>query len=132
VDRSAQQHYIENVLRGVVSSAGLVVQFNCPNWKQFDFQGDLPAGLQCVDGLQRYTAVQRHLEGEVRPFGLSIDELDGTAFSARRYRFRVCVHSFQSKAELIQHYLDLNAGGAPHSAEEIQRIRRMLSELKKA
>lgn len=120
-----QRHFVENVLRGVVSSSGFVIQFNCPNWENHNYSGDLPLGFQCIDGLQRITAVQAFLDGHVRPFGLSAGELDGSYFSMRgsRYRFRMAVHDFQSRSELLQHYLDLNAGGTPHTAEEIERVR---------
>lgn len=120
-----QRHFVENVLRGVVSSSGFVIQFNCPNWENHNYSGDLPLGFQCIDGLQRITAVQAFLGGHVRPFGLSAGELDGSYFSMRgsRYRFRMAVHDFQSRSELLQHYLDLNAGGTPHTAEEIERVR---------
>lgn len=121
-----QRHFIENVLRGVVSSSGFLVQMNCPNWDfaDADYVGDLPLGMQCIDGLQRITAAQQFLAGEVRPFGLSVGDLDGSAFSAKGslLRFRVAVHNFQSRADLLQHYLDLNAGGTPHSPAEIERV----------
>ena len=122
-----QQHYIENVLRGVISSSGFMVQFNCPNWENDNYAGDLPIGMQCIDGLQRISAVLKFLDGEVRPFGLQANDLAGSSFSLKsgNYRFRVAIHTFQTKAELLQHYLDLNAGGTPHSHEEIERIRQM-------
>lgn len=119
-----KQHFIENVLRGVVSSSGFLVQFNCPNWESDDFVGDLPTGMQCIDGLQRISAVMDFLSGAVRPFGLTVEDLSGTYFSIKsRYRFRVAMHNFSYRADLLQHYLDLNAGGTPHSAEEIERVR---------
>ena len=134
-----QQHFIENVLRGVVTSAGFHVQFNCPNWDNVDYAGDLPRGLQCLDGLQRITAVRDFLAGKVKPFGLSVSDLAGSRFSPRRsyyrfspsrsyYRFlRVSIHNFERKADLLAHYLDLNAGGTPHSAEDLERVRAMLA-----
>lgn len=123
-----QQHFIENVLRGVVSSAGLVVQFNCPNWNNSQYAGDLPRGLQCIDGLQRITAVRGFMDGSVRPFGLSRTDLENSSYSVRgsNYRLRFAIHNFQSKAELLQHYLDLNAGGTQHTQEELSRVRAML------
>lgn len=121
-----QRHYIENCLRGVVSSSGFVVQFNCPNWEDDKYEGDLPRGVQCIDGLQRITAVLKFLAGEVRPFGLCPDDLARSRFMIRTsYRFRVAIHNFTSRADLLQHYLDLNAGGTPHSVEEIERVRQM-------
>ena len=126
---SQQQHFIENVLRGVVTSAGFHIQFNCANWDNVDYVGDLPRGLQCLDGLQRITAVRDFLAGKVKPFGLSATDLAGSRFSPRRgyYRFRVAVHNFERKADLLAHYLDLNAGGTPHSSDELERVRAMLA-----
>jgi hypothetical protein len=130
-----QQHFIENVLRGVISTAGFLVQFNCPNWEMADdgYQGDLPRGVQCIDGLQRITAVQDFLDGKVRPFGLGVDDLKSSSFSIKsgRFRFRLAMHNFKMRAELLQHYLDLNAGGTPHGASEIDRVRGLLLEAKK-
>jgi hypothetical protein len=119
-----QLHYIENVLRGVVSSSGFVIQFNCPNWDLSDYEGDLPRGFQCVDGLQRLTAVGEFLAGNVRPFGFCPDDLDGSSFKSK-YHFRFAIHNFTRRVDLLQHYLDLNAGGTPHAPEEIERVRQM-------
>ncbi|MYM92553.1 DUF262 domain-containing protein [Duganella vulcania] len=122
-------HFIENVLRGVVSSSGSLVQFNCPNWDEYDYAGDLPRGMQCIDGLQRITAVLEFIKGEVRPFGLTVADLAGSAFAIKsRFRFRVAVHNFTRRADLLQHYLDLNAGGTPHSMDEIERVMHMRDE----
>lgn len=121
-----QRHFIENVLRGVVSSSGFVVQFNCPNWDNADYEGDLPRGFQCIDGLQRLTAVTKFLSGNVRPFGLCPDDLEYSSFMIKsKYRFRFAIHNFTRRVDLLQHYLDLNAGGTPHSSEEIDRVRQM-------
>lgn len=122
-----QRHYIENIMRGVVTSGGMHIQFNCPNWDNDKYEGDLPRGLQCIDGLQRITAVREYLEGRVKPFGLSLDEIKGSRYAPVRgvYRFRVGIHAFEKKSELLAHYLALNAGGTPHSAEEIARVRAM-------
>lgn len=121
-----QRHYIENCLRGVVSSSGFVVQFNCPNWDDDNYDGDLPRGVQCIDGLQRITAVLKFLAGEVRPFGLCSDDFARSRFMIKTsYRFRVAIHNFTRRADLLQHYLDLNAGGTPHSSEELERVRQM-------
>lgn len=123
-----QRHFIENVLRGVVASSGFLIQFNCPNWESDDYRGDLPLGMQCVDGLQRITAVREFLADRVRPFGLGIDDLAGSSFSVKsRYRFRVAIHNFRTRADLLQHYLDLNAGGTPHSPDEIKRVQGLLA-----
>lgn len=120
-----QRHFIENALRGVISSSGFLLQFNCPNWENFNYTGDLPRGFQCIDGLQRLTAVREFMAGRVRPFGLTPDDLNCSRYSVRgsTYRFRLAIHDFTTRADLLQHYLDLNAGGTPHSAAEIERVR---------
>lgn len=122
-----QQHFVENTLRGVISSSGFLLQFNCPNWDNDRYAGDLPRGLQCIDGLQRITAIQGFLAGTVKPFGLHVGDLENSTFSVRRhmYRFRVAIHNFERRADLLQHYLDLNAGGTPHSQAEIVRVREL-------
>lgn len=81
--KAQQSHYLENCLRGVVSMGGLLIQFNCPTFSDNMEGCDLPPGLQCVDGLQRYTAVTEFVKGNVKPFGLTADELLGTQFSPK-------------------------------------------------
>lgn len=39
----------------------------------------------------------------------------------------MAIHTFTRRADLLQHYLDLNTGGTPHSAEEIARVRGLLN-----
>lgn len=128
--REQQAHFIENVMRRVVSRAMLVIQFNCPYWGDSDYTGDLPREMQIVDGLQRLTAVREYLKGNVRPFGLSIDAFDRSDFDVRRRHYfllRFEVHTFQTRKALLQHYLDLNVGGTPHAPVEIDRVRGLLA-----
>ena len=129
----AQQiHYVENALRGIVAQTAFVIQLNCPNWENDDYQGELPRGMQCIDGLQRLTAIQRLMAGDIKPFGLSLEDLEYSSFSLKgvSYRFRIEMFTFQTRAELLKHYLDLNTGGTPHSADEIERVKRLLEETK--
>ena len=123
-----QVHYIENALRGIVPQTAFVIQFNCPNWNDEDFIGDLPKGFQCIDGLQRLTAIQKFMNGDVQPFGLSLTDLEFSSYSMKgcTYRFRLEIFDFTQKKDLLQHYLDFNTGGTPHSASEIERVKNML------
>lgn len=124
--KEQQLHFIENCLRGVVSSSGFVIQMNCPNWDSDKVKTDLPKGFQCIDGLQRYTAVQEFLNGNIKPFGLTVDDLHYSSFMIKTsYRFRVAVHTFTKKKDLLDHYLAINTGGTPHSAAEIERVKAM-------
>lgn len=124
-----QAHYIENVYRGVIPHEAMLIQFNCPHFDDWDYDGELPREMQIVDGLQRLTAVRNFLAGEVKPFGLAIDDLAGSSYDPRRqrYRLRIAVHTFPHRADLLRHYLDLNTGGTPHAAAEIDRVRELLT-----
>lgn len=122
-----QTHFIENCLRGVVPSSGYLIQFNSPSWGDEGAQTDLPAGLQCVDGLQRFTAVNEFVGGRIKPFGIRVDELAGTRFCHKRMHMKVAVHGFTRRADLLEHYLAINAGGTPHSASELDRVKELLS-----
>jgi hypothetical protein len=120
-----QRRFIESVLRGTVSSSGFVLQFNCPNWENDNYAGDMPAGFECIDGLQRYTAVQAFVAGEIKPFGLSVEELQGSTYAIHRYSFKIAVHCFQNRVDLLNHYLAHNDGGTPHSREELDRVTKL-------
>jgi hypothetical protein len=125
-----QEYYIENVLRGVVASSGLVIQLNCPNFdglRKPSSARDLPDGVQCIDGLQRLTAVRKFMAGEVRAFGMTGAEFRGSEFDPTRmtFRLRFAIYCFERKVELLDHYLALNAGGTPHPQSEISRVTAM-------
>lgn len=123
-----QTHYIENCIRNVVPSSGHVVQFNCPNWEHSRSGYDLPMGFQCIDGLQRLTAISLFLKGDILPFGLLVDDFNTSAFAINTtLRIRFSVFTFTKKADLLQHYLDFNTGGTPHSESEIVRVREMMN-----
>ncbi|WP_153785305.1 DUF262 domain-containing protein [Pseudomonas sp. EMN2] len=130
--RDQQQYFIENCLRGVVPSSGFLLQFNCPHWNDDPSETDLPPGLQCVDGLQRYTAIAEYLKGNVKPFGRTAQELARTNFGPSRFYMKIAIHGFTRRVDLLEHYLAFNAGGTPHSPEEIARVRALLEEAKKA
>lgn len=127
-----QAHYIENVYRRVIPHEAMLIQFNCPHFEDWHYNGELPREMQIVDGLQRLTAVRKFLAGEVKPFGMSVEDFTGSSYDARRqlYRLRVAVHTFQNREDLLQHYLDLNTGGTPHAQSEIERVRGLLAASK--
>lgn len=129
--QSQQESYMEAVIRGAISSGGLLIQMNCASFSGKP-TGDLPGHMQCIDGLQRLTAIRRYVAGEIKAFGITVDALRGTSFDIRRYMFKVAVHDFQTRADLLQYYLDLNDGGTPHSKEEIMRVRALLEEARQA
>ena len=126
--RDQQVAFIEACLRGIVSTAGLYLQFNCASWSESGEDSDLPPGLQCIDGLQRYTAITEFCKGNVKPFGLSLEDLAETAYSPKKFHIKIAVHDFVKRSDLLKSYLSLNSGGTQHSASEIERVRGLLSE----
>jgi hypothetical protein len=129
-----QERYIEALIRGAVASSSLLIQFNVPHWENDQYQGDLPRAMQCVDGLQRLTAVRAFAADKIRAFGHLASELEGTPFSLCRcgIALKFSVHTFQTRADLLTYYVDLNGGGTPHSADEIARVTALRDESRHA
>jgi len=117
--------YVEALIRG---NAPKTIQFNCPGWSGRSDCGDIPSHtFQCVDGLQRFTAVRRFVAGEVKVFGgKTVADLRGSPFDARRFTLRIAVHEFKNRSDLLQFYLDLNAGGTVHTQAELERVQALL------
>ena len=121
--------FIESMLR---QTAPARILFNCPGWSRSTesagAMGDIPENtMQCIDGLQRLTAVRKFMAGEFTVFGgLEAQDLKGTPFDLVRYRLQMAVYEFKSRADLLQFYLHLNEGGTPHGPQELARVREML------
>lgn len=121
-----QQHFIENCLRGVVTTAGLLIQFNCESFSSY--QNDVSnSAMECLDGLQRYTAITEYVKGNVKPFGLSVDEYSHSSFDPRRFYIKVAIHDFTNRAQMLQYYLDINSGGTMHTSSELDRVKGLMA-----
>ena len=119
--------YVESFIRG---RAPNLIMFNCPGWTSGKQRGDIPEHhFQCIDGLQRLTTLRMFMRDEVQVFnGLTATALSGTPFDPKRLRISVGVYEFATRAELLQFYLDLNAGGTVHPQEELDRVRELLAQ----
>jgi len=129
--------YIEYVLRG--GEVGRNLTFNCPGWQS----GTSKGRLVIVDGKQRLEAVRRFLRGEIavfdsnagggedgvprRPGGWRCSEL-GTLPLGLGFRWRIC--SLDTEEEVLDLYLNINAGGTPHTKEELEKVRAMKRALR--
>lgn len=127
-----QQRWIESVLRGAVSGAGLTIQFNAPQWNSLRKEqcSDMSPEVVIVDGLQRLTALRRYVANEIQAFGRFSNDFAMTPYDTRRYRLKMAVFEFQSRADLLQYYLDINSGGTPHAQSEIDRVTALLQAAK--
>lgn len=121
-------NYIENVLRQIVTPDSLTVRLNIPSWRNDQLpDSDLLDQAVCIDGLQRLTAIRMFVAGDIKPFGLTAQEIK-SGWGMRRIDRMVVfqVFDFQYRRDLLRFYLDINGGGTPHSPDELERIRKLL------
>lgn len=133
VDR--QTKYMENVLRGLVSHSTNIIRLNDPslafvNNNYIAKDCDLPNETMCIDGLQRFSTMISYMDGELKPFGLTLEEIEASpcGVKANNLSFSVAWHDFQYEYELIDFYRNLNWGGVPHSQEEFIRVNGLYDE----
>lgn len=120
--------FVEALLR---STANCQVMFNCPDWESAGGpDSDIPDHtFQCVDGLQRLTAVRKFMAGDFTVFdGISASDLKLTPFDPCRYRVKVSVFAFNTRADLLDFFLRLNSGGSVHSEEELTRVQDLMDK----
>jgi hypothetical protein len=119
-DEAKQVKFIEYLLRGGMS--GLDLYFNCPEWGNCD-----DPHLVCVDGKQRITAILRFLNNEYPIFGKHYaKDCDRSCF--RMLGVKIHINNLQTRAEVLNWYLDLNDGGVAHTSKEIQKVRDLLEK----
>lgn len=88
----------------------------------------------CLDGLQRLTATLAFIRGEFKCFNDQISWQD--ILNAPDYlsivgdcNFKFHSLSLKSNIEVAEFYLDFNASGTPHSADEIERVKELVKSL---
>lgn len=115
--REQQIAYVEYRLREGPSARELL--FNCKTWDTMD-----QSPIVLVDGKQRLTAVLAFLRNEIPAFGhLRRDYVDRIPHSAD---FVFHVNNLRTDREVLIWYLQINAGGTPHTPEELDKVRKML------
>ena len=117
-----QIQYVEHRLRG--GHGAIDLWFNCPAYAY----GRLDDYV-LVDGKQRLEAVRKFMRSELTVFGKHrfqdfVDRPD----RLHMHNFVWHVNTLATRAEVLQWYLDLNTGGVVHTAQEIHRVRRLLTE----
>ena len=120
-----QSLFVEYLLRG--GRYNLDIKFNAPGWR--DSAAITPITL--VDGLQRLTAVAGFMSGDVPVFGKCLNEWDSADMS-RIIRgtntITFSVNNLETRAEVLQWYLELNEYGTPHTQQELLRVRSLLNK----
>lgn len=99
--------------------------FNCPNWDRLT-PGN--STMELIDGKQRLEAVRGFLRGDFPVFGHRFNEFEDE-LSWIDYKFQIRVCSLHTRAEVLELYLNINAGGTPHTKKELARVQAMLEAL---
>jgi hypothetical protein len=114
--------YIEFFLRG--GKTARVLYFNFPSWhhRQTTDYND----FVIVDGKQRYEAWRRFFANEIKAFGTYAKDYKDSMRIMKT--MKVNINDLQTKAEVLQWYIDFNSGGVVHTDEEIGRVKRLLEK----
>ena len=108
-----QEKYMEYVLKG--GTSGKEIFFNKPSW-------------HCKDGLQRITAIMKFQSNALKVFGLYYNEFEGDPREVIT-RISIRINDLQYERDVLQWYIEMNEGGTPHTKEEIQKVKDMVSKL---
>lgn len=120
--RDQQRAYVEYVMQG--GEVGRNLTFNSPGWGY-----KLEIGTyEIVDGKQRLEAVRAFLRDEFPAFGSLRSEYTDLMRHILGFKWRIC--GLETRAEILQLYLNINAGGTPHTQAELDRVRIMLAKEK--
>lgn len=81
----------------------------------------------CVDGLQRTTAFMKFLNGEIKVFDQYFNDFYFTKRETGgnplpEFRVNVYMNYLESKKEILEGYVDMNAGGTPHTNDEMKKL----------
>jgi hypothetical protein len=109
--------YVEYVLAG--GEVGKNITWNCMGWGSLDRTGP----MELIDGKQRLEAVRAFMRGDLEVYGRRYVDGDALRWSAG-FKWRVC--SLSTRADVLRLYLNINAGGTPHTPDEIERVRALL------
>ena len=126
-----QTKFIEGMLKNTVSESSLTIHFNNPYYRGYEPKNtDLPNGFQCIDGLQRLTAILKYLNGELYPFGYDVNFFNTQyEYSGSYLYIYIAMYSYEKKKDLLEHYLAINEGKTVHTDEELNRVKGMINEL---
>lgn len=126
--KKQQVAYLEFLLRG--GRTGRDLYFNYPS-QHVQAPDGTYNDYVCVDGLQRLTAIQRFFGNEVKVFGSYFREYtDNIRMTTNT--MRIHVNDLQTEKEVLNWYLEMNAGGTPHSKTELARVKALLENIDKA
>lgn len=114
-----QTSYVEYILRG--GTSGRELYFNCPRYAQ----GSVDGPYVIVDGKQRLEAVRAFMRDDIPAFGYyRSDYSDRPDILIARFSWNIA--GLRTRAEVLEWYLNFNAGGTVHTDAELNKVRELL------
>jgi hypothetical protein len=118
-----QIKFVEFILKG--GNTSRIVYLNHPNWT-YRHKNNPYKEFVCVDGLQRITAMKRFINNEIKVLGYYFNEYEDKPDFLNV--MKININDLQTRKEVLQWYIEFNAGGTVHSDEEINKVRRLLEQ----
>ena len=133
--REQQVAYIENFLRSPQTVNKTIYMndlFLYGSVDKITDNNNMVAGkIVCLDGLQRLTAALDFIHGKFTVFGgVSYDDILNSPDRTRILNdcvFDINYLLLSNNKEVIDFYVDFNAGGTPHTKEEIERVKKLIA-----
>lgn len=111
---------MEYILRG--GTSGKELYFNCAG-RGKDYHGP----YVIVDGKQRLEAVRCFMRGEIKAFDHYRQEYeDKPDMTTARFSWNIA--ALETRREVLEWYLQFNAGGSAHTPEELERVQKLLEK----
>jgi hypothetical protein len=117
-NETQQIRFLEFFFKG--GRTGREILFNCPNFTH----GKTMGKMVLVDGKQRLEAFQRFFNNEIVIFGGRLSEFTDKPNFMTTMKF--FINDLPTRRDVLQWYVDLNAGGTVHTDAEISRVRGMI------
>ena len=107
--KSMQKRFIENLLMGAKTELLL--------FKMSEFEDS-----KIIDGLQRTTAIIDFINGDIKPFDYSFDELKEHLRSFPSHNLVIKIYTFDTWEEVGRFYIDMNEN-ITHSSDDIKKAK---------
>jgi hypothetical protein len=120
-----QRAFIEFFFRG--GRTARVVYFNKPSWHRLQSTGY--DDFVIIDGKQRVEAWRKFYANEIKVFGSYAREYKDSPHLLQTMKMNI--NDLQTRAEVLQWYIDFNSGGVVHTDEEIERVKELLKKEKR-
>lgn len=122
--KEQQIKYLEFFFQG--GKTARIIYFNCPSFGRETERCNIP-NMVLVDGLQRLTSFIGFLNNEIPIFETYYKDFEDNLRDSSTF-IKFNINDLQTKAEVLQWYIEMNTGGTIHSNEEINRVKKLLAE----